>query len=110
MPAAPTLTCKQCNYANEPERVYCHNCGAKLDRSLLPKTAEKPQEHPEKARKRIEKMTNPQSGVFWREIKTLFKVAFFSALLAVVLLVIQKPVDLPEVKKTDNPRMVKSDM
>ena len=105
-----TLPCEQCGYANEAERVYCHNCGAKLDRSLLPKATEKEQEHPEKARKRIEKMTNPRSGWFFREIKTLFKIAFFSALLAAVLLVIQKPSDLPDLKKTDTPRLVSSDM
>ena len=105
-----TLPCEQCGYANEPERVYCHNCGSKLDRSLLPKAAEKPQEHPEKARKRIEKMTNPKSGGVLREIKTLFKVAFFAALVAVVLLVIQKPVDLPDLKKKDDPRLVSSDL
>lgn len=107
---APTLPCEQCGYNNEPERVYCHNCGAKLDRSLLPKAAEKPQEHPEKAKKRIEKMTNPKSGWFWREIKTLIKVAFFSALVAAIYLMFQKPDDLPEVKKTDEIRFVSSDM
>jgi len=111
-PSAPTpsLPCEQCGYNNEPERVYCHNCGSKLDRSLLPKTAETVQEHPEKVKKRIEKMTNPKSGSFGREVKTLFKVAFFSALLACILLAIQKPEDLPELKKTDDIRMVSSDM
>jgi hypothetical protein len=114
MPSKPetgaTLPCEQCGYANEPERVYCHNCGSKLDRSLLPKAAQKSQDRPEKIRKRVAKMTNPNSGGVGREIKTLFKVAFFAALLAVVLLVIQKPVDLPEVKKTDSPRLVSSDL
>ena len=98
MPTKPepeaTLPCEQCGYANEPERVYCHNCGAKLDRSLLPKTTEKPPERPEKARKRIEKMTNPKSGGVGREIKALFKVAFFSALLA------GDVPDLPEAGRT----------
>ena len=107
----PTLPCEQCGYANEPERVYCHNCGAKLDRSLLPKAAEKSVENPAKARKRIAKMTNPKSGTIGREIKTLFKVAFFSALIAAVFLMLQKPDDLPEVKKGEaSQRMINSDM
>jgi hypothetical protein len=106
----PTLPCDQCGYANEPERVYCHNCGAKLDRSLLPKITEKPVEDPDKVRKRISKMTNPKSGVVWREIKTLFKVAFFAALIACIFLIIQKPDDLPELKKGDMMRLVSSDM
>lgn len=107
---APTLPCEQCGYANEPERVYCHNCGAKLDRSLLPKAQEKVQEHPDKAKKRIAKMTNPKSGSFLREVKTLFKVAFFSALIAAVFLILQKPDDLPEPKKSESERMINSDM
>jgi hypothetical protein len=106
----PTIPCEQCGYNNEPERVYCHNCGAKLDRSLLPKAAEKPHEHPDKAKKRIAKMTNPQSGVVGREIKTLFKVAFFSALVAAIFLMCQKPDDLPEVKKDEEVRFVSSEM
>jgi hypothetical protein len=107
---APGLPCEQCGYNNEPERVYCHNCGAKLDRSLLPKAAEKQQEHPDQARKRIQKMTNPKSGGIGREIKALFKVAFFSALIAAIFLILQKPDDLPEVKKGEAERLVNSDM
>src|ERR1700752_377758 len=100
MPTNPSptanLPCEQCGYLNEPERVYCHNCGAKLDRSLLPKAeAEKKEEHPAAARKPIQKMTNPKSGSILREIKTLFTVVFFSALLAAVWDFLQKPEEVP---------------
>ena len=27
------LVCPDCRHENEPERIYCHNCGARLDRS-----------------------------------------------------------------------------
>jgi hypothetical protein len=114
MPSNPspsaTLPCEQCGYLNEPERVYCHNCGSKLDRSLLPKGEEKKQEPPEKARKRISKMTNPQAGWFGREVKALFKVAIYAALLAAILLIIQKPDGLPDGKKEPTMRLVSSDM
>jgi len=106
----PGLPCEQCEYVNEPERVYCHNCGAKLDRSLLPKVDEKKQEHPEVAKKRIAKMTNPGSNWFSREVKTLFKVAFFSALIAAVYLLLQKPDDVPEPSKEPSGRLISSDM
>jgi hypothetical protein len=76
----------------------------------LPKTAEKPQERPEKARKRIEKMTNPKSGAVSREIKALLKVAFFSALIAVIFLAFQKPDGVPDGKKAESERMVSTDM
>src|SRR5207237_10261484 len=29
------LTCPECRRDNEPERIYCHDCGARLDRSAL---------------------------------------------------------------------------
>lgn len=106
----PTLPCEQCGYNNEPERVYCHNCGSKLDRSLLPKAAEKPQEDAQKAKKRIERMTNPRANVLAREFKALVKVAFFSALIAALFLVFQKPEDMPELKKGEMLRLVSSDM
>ncbi len=114
MPTNPSptanLPCEQCGYLNEPERVYCHNCGAKLDRSLLPKVEEKKQEGPEKARKRIEKMTNPQSGVVKREIFMIFKTAFWGAVVAVLILIFRPPDDVPDPKKPGTGRLVSSDM
>ncbi len=62
-PINPILKCPQCEYANEPERVYCHNCGAKLDRSLLPQVKEaKEKQDQERARRRVKKLTNPELG------------------------------------------------
>ena len=48
------LTCAECKYENEVERVYCHNCGEKLDRSLLPKVDEvKPGDDLDKAGRKV---------------------------------------------------------
>ncbi len=114
MPTNPSpsanLPCEQCGYLNEPERVYCHNCGSKLDRSLLPKSEQKKQETPEKARKRITKMTNPQAGWFWREVKTFFQVIIYSALAAAIILIAQAPDGVPDPKKPSTMRLVSSDM
>ena len=104
------LPCEQCNYLNEPERVYCHNCGAKLDRSLLPKGEDKKQESPDKARKRVEKMTNPASGWVWRDIKILFKTLIYAALVAAIILVARAPDGVPDPKKEPTMRLVNSDM
>ena len=30
-----TLVCPDCQHENEPQRIYCHSCGARLDRSKL---------------------------------------------------------------------------
>lgn len=113
MPTNPSSTanlpCEQCGYLNEPERVYCHNCGSKLDRSLLPKTEEKKQEAPDKARKRIAKMTNPGGNVFLREVKALFKVAFWSVVLAAVIQIVRPPDGIPDAKVASE-RLVSGDM
>jgi hypothetical protein len=103
MPAMPTqelkLTCGQCGYANEPERVYCHNCGAKLDRSVLPKgEGGKKEESPEVARKRISRMTNPSSTSLWREVKALLKSVGGGAFCAALLLIARTPEGVPDAK------------
>lgn len=91
MASTPTLTCKQCNYENEPERVYCHNCGAKLDRTLLPKEPVKVvEDSKEKARKRVQKMVNPARGFFTNWHKTLFN-TLASAISIAALVQISRP-------------------
>jgi hypothetical protein len=114
MPTNPSptanLPCEQCGYLNEPERVYCHNCGAKLDRSLLPKTEARKQESPEKARKRISKMTNPDAGWFKRELKTFLQVMIYAAMAAAVILIALAPDGVPDPKKPQTMRLVSSDM
>jgi hypothetical protein len=97
--AAPnqTLTCGPCGYANEPERVYCHNCGTKLDRSLLPKEDGRKQESVEKTRRRVRKMTNPgQDSPVVREVKAFFKTIIWAAVVAALILFALPPDGIPE--------------
>ena len=112
-PALPAnLPCGQCGYENEAERVYCHNCGAKLDRSLLPKDEEggTKTETPEQARKRIAKMTNPKSGGGLREIKTAVNVLIYSAIVAALFLITRPPDGVPEVSKELPQRFISDEM
>ncbi|MEQ1862421.1 MAG: zinc ribbon domain-containing protein [Chthoniobacteraceae bacterium] len=89
-PPAQTLACTQCGYDNEPERVYCHNCGTKLDRSLLPKETEAAQEETlAAARKRIRKMTQP--GRVTAEIKAGLNSLTWAALVATFYLLLSPP-------------------
>ena len=88
------LVCKQCGYANEGERVYCHNCGTKLDRSLLPSAAET-EEPLEKKRKRIKKIVNPKRGFFAGAGKTFVFTMLSSLLAAVLLLIAMAPDGVP---------------
>lgn len=111
--SATNLACEQCGHENEAERVYCHSCGAKLDRSLLPKGDGKDgqTETAEQARKRIADMTNPSQGSnVLREIKTAANVLVYSAILAAIFLVTQKPDGVPEVSKGLLERSVAADL
>jgi hypothetical protein len=108
---APTLVCKQCNFENEPERVYCHNCGAKLDRSLLPADATK-REDPVLVQDRLRKMTNPRRGAGLRFLKSLVLSLLIGAVLAFVIEVVLPPEGRPNLtpEEVDNSRMISDEM
>jgi hypothetical protein len=106
----PTLQCKECEYQNEPERVYCHNCGAKLDRSVLPKEEQIRRESPDRARKRIMKMTNPAGSVVRRELGALVKTVICAVLVAMVIQALRPPANLPPAKSDALPRLIASDL
>jgi len=58
--AKPNLVCQECRRENEVERIYCHDCGARLDRAPLAKA--KPQEEAPKAtRRRLQSMFDGRS-------------------------------------------------
>lgn len=58
------LICPQCQRENEPERIYCHECGARLDRSVLAKKKQV-EEDPQETHRRVAKMFDPSRGR-WR--------------------------------------------
>jgi hypothetical protein len=109
-PTPANLPCAQCGFVNEAERVYCHNCGSKLDRSLLPTHDERGEDSPEKARKRITKITNPKAGFLFQEVKTFFKIEISAVIVAALILIAQKPEGVPELKKESVQRLINSDM
>lgn len=88
-PSKQTLTCSQCGFENEPERVYCHNCGTKLDRSLLPKDTTSPEETMAATRRRVRKLTSPGRG--WHEFKTACSTLVWAALVASIYLILSEP-------------------
>ncbi len=104
-----TLTCKECSYANEPERVYCHNCGAKLDRSVLPKEEQLRRESPQKARRRIMRMTNPGAGFVKQTLSNFAKTIGYAIFAAGFILMLRAPSDLPG-KGGISMRMVSTDL
>src|SRR3954470_18203085 len=92
------LICQECQRENEPERIYCHDCGARLDRSGLAKvksTAEDPRE----THRRVSKMFSPGRAImrerFFQGSKLLL-----GALLAAVIIQMIRPPEMPERPKT----------
>ncbi len=107
-PASPKLTCAQCGYENEPERVYCHNCGTKLDRSILPKETVSQQENLAAARRRIRKMTNPGQGM--AVVKTFIQTLVWAALVAIIYLLLSPPRDLPTKEQESGANVISGDI
>lgn len=92
------LVCKQCNFENEPERVYCHNCGAKLDRSLLPPEASK-REDPVIVQERVRKMVKPRNVNLKVQVKNFVYCVLLSIVLAGIVLILKPPLFRPEISQ-----------
>jgi len=102
------LVCAQCGYENEPERVYCHNCGTKLDRSILPRETTTQQESLAETRRRIRKMTNP--GQVRAQVKTFLNVLIWAALVASIYLLMMPPLDMPTKEQESNANIISSNI
>lgn len=87
------IPCTQCGHENEPERVYCHNCGEKLDRSLLP-VDKKEEKLKEKKRKTVTPVAlkAPRRPIF----KPFIKCLIGSAVVAALILAALPPEEIPE--------------
>lgn len=94
--APAKLICTECQRENEVERVYCHHCGARLDR-----TAAVPQKEPvADTQKRVKKMFDPHRArvrfLFFKVSKMALGAAAVGLLIAMGL-----PPDIPAPKKTE---------
>ena len=92
-----TLVCQECQKENEAERIFCHACGTRLDRTALA-TKKSVNEKPEDAHQRIQRMFDPHRGrlrrTFFKFSKVLLAAFATAAVLQIVL-----PQDLPSAKK-----------
>src|SRR3982751_559120 len=88
------LICQECQRENEPERIYCHDCGARLDRSGLAKV-KSTEEDPRETHRRVAKMFDPGRAKlrqrFFQGSKLLL-----GALAVAVIIQIVRPPDIPE--------------
>jgi hypothetical protein len=93
-----TIACKECGFANELERVYCHNCGVKLDRSLIPQDAS-PVASASKTRRRILRMMKPPRISAIQVLRSLVTTLALSVTFAAVIQMVRPPDDVPEMPK-----------
>ncbi len=95
------VICAECRHENEAQRIYCHNCGERLDRSAV--LAEKKAKAPEDEFRRLQKMMEGPSQLR-RNFFAVSKLAL-AAVAAAALVEIASPPDLPAPTKTVPPQM-----
>lgn len=89
------LVCPECQRQNEPERIYCHDCGARLDRSALAKVAPKG-EDPKETHRRLHKLFDPGRIKMRLLFFKISKLVLGAAALAALIQMLQPPRELPE--------------
>jgi hypothetical protein len=92
------LVCPECRRENEPERIYCHDCGARLDRSVLAKAPQKA-ENPGATQKRVKSMFDPRGALLKKRFFDVSKLILGALVAAAVIQMIRTP-DLPEPPKS----------
>ena len=102
------LVCPECGHENEPERVYCHRCGARLDRSATVSQTSRQKELKETQR-HVRKMLNPQKLAFRRFFFMICKLVLGASLAAAVIQMILPP-DVPSAVKDVAPRQINFDL
>ncbi len=88
------LICPDCQHENELERIYCHNCGARLDRTGLIKEKADEAVTEERTRKHLKEMFRPNRGR-GKRIATKVGKTLLAALCLAVVIVMLLPPDLP---------------
>jgi hypothetical protein len=91
------LVCPECRRENEPERIYCHDCGARLDRSVLAKAPQKA-EDPGATHKRVKAMFDPGRAVMKKRFFDASKLVLGALAAAAIVQMLRSP-DLPEKSK-----------
>jgi len=88
------LVCPECRRENEPERIYCHDCGARLDRSSLAKE-KSTVEDPKATQRRLRSMMDAR-GVKMRQRFFQGSKLVLGALAVAALVQMFRPPDVPE--------------
>jgi hypothetical protein len=93
------LICPECGHDNEPERVYCHSCGARLDHSgaAVGKSRE---EALHETRRRVRNMFDPNRAKIRSWFFCTAKLILAACAAAAVIQMISPPDVAPPVKRS----------
>jgi len=87
-----SLHCAACQYDNDPTRVYCHNCGAKLERGATSPPPPTGFTHPTD----VLKASKKRPPFAWRAaLGALVRLAILGGIIWAVVLAFLPPHDLP---------------
>ena len=90
-----TLICSECRHENEAERIYCHNCGARLNRSELAAVTAKSEEAKTlETRARLQRMMDNR-GVKARQLTLNIAKLILASCAAAALIQMALAPDLP---------------
>jgi hypothetical protein len=104
------LACPDCQHENEPERIYCHNCGARLDRSAVVKEKVAEGDADAGTQKHLKKMFNSGRGRVRRTVVMLGKVLLGACATAALIEMILPPDLPPQPKSYSFAPMISMDM
>jgi transcription initiation factor TFIIIB Brf1 subunit/transcription initiation factor TFIIB len=94
------LTCPECQRENEAERIYCHDCGARLDRSVLASRKTTRTETAEELHKRMRGLFSQRRLrarlAFTKTVKIVLAACAAAALVEILI-----PPDVPPPVKTE---------
>ena len=103
------LICPECRRENEAERIYCHDCGARLDRTSLAKIAPKGEDAKETQR-RLRTMLDPQRAKMRLMFFKISKLVLGAFGAAAILQMIIPPEAPPRPKMGDFPPQINLDI
>ncbi|MEY2497496.1 MAG: hypothetical protein QOD12_1052 [Verrucomicrobiota bacterium] len=99
------LVCPECRRENESERIYCHDCGARLDRSSLAKVVPKG-EDPKETHRRLRAMLDPRRAQMRQMFFKVSKLVLGSCVLAAVIQMLLPPDVPPRAKSAEFPPQI----
>jgi hypothetical protein len=103
------LVCPECRRENEPERIYCHDCGARLDRTALAKIAPKGEDVKETQR-RLRTLLDPKRARMRLWFFKISKLVLGAAAAAAVVQMLLPPDVPPRVKTGEFPPQINLDL